>query len=103
MFNRKRERESGQLLSPDKVESKIAVSTREAASLSGISERTIQQYVAAKLLPSRKIGGRRLILLRDLEKFLRRDQPYSVSTQDAVHDSGPQGVQPQTPEEGFGK
>jgi excisionase family DNA binding protein len=103
MLDQKRERESLQLLSSDNPQAKIAVGTREAASLSGISERTIQQYIAAKLLPARKIGKRRLILLRDLEKFLRKDQPYSISTPNALPKSASEGAQSQNAGEGCGK
>jgi len=61
---------------------KLAVDTREAARLLGVSSRTIQNYIAAKLLPSRKIGRRTVIRLRDLEAFLRSDQPSPVPTRE---------------------
>lgn len=102
MFNKTRESESLQLPTSE-TPSKLAVSTRKAADLLDISERTIQQYIAAKLLPARKIGGRRLILVRDLEKFLRKDQPYSISTANALPESASEGVQSQNAEEGCGK
>lgn len=54
---------------------KLAVSITEAAHLLSCSPRTIQSYVALKVLPSRKIGRRRLIPVRALESFLRQDQP----------------------------
>jgi excisionase family DNA binding protein len=54
---------------------RLAVDTREAAHMLGVSPRTIQNYLRAKILPSRRIGKRRLILVRSLEQFLRRDQP----------------------------
>jgi hypothetical protein len=41
----------------------------------GISPRTLQNYVWAKRFPSRKIGRRTVVLVRDLELFLREDQP----------------------------
>jgi excisionase family DNA binding protein len=53
----------------------LAYTMNEAAALSRLSRRTLELYVAQKLLPSRKIGKRRLILRRDLENFLKRDQP----------------------------
>jgi hypothetical protein len=39
----------------------------------GISPRSLQNYVAAKLLPARKIGRRTVIPVRALEVFLRTD------------------------------
>jgi len=52
---------------------KLAVSTREAAQMLSVSSRTIQNYIAAKLLPARKIGRRTVIPIRALELFLRSD------------------------------
>jgi hypothetical protein len=54
---------------------KLAVGIREAATMLSISPRSIQNYVAAKLLPARKIGRRTVISVRALEAFLRSDQP----------------------------
>ena len=53
----------------------LAVDTREAARLLSVSPRTIQNYIAAKLLPARKLGRRTVISVRALESFLRTDQP----------------------------
>lgn len=41
----------------------------------GISPRSIQNYVRVKTLPARKIGRRTVIRVRDLEVFMRADQP----------------------------
>jgi hypothetical protein len=57
---------------------KLAVSVRDAAAMLGISSRSIQNYVAAKILPGRKIGRRTVIPVRALENFLRADQPSPV-------------------------
>jgi excisionase family DNA binding protein len=57
----------------------LAVDTREAARLLSVSPRTIQNYIAAKLLPARKIGRRTVISFRALENFLRADQPSPAS------------------------
>jgi len=54
---------------------RLAVSVREAAAMLSLSSRSIQNFIAAKRIPARKIGRRTLILVRDLEAFLRRDQP----------------------------
>jgi excisionase family DNA binding protein len=52
---------------------KLAVDIREAAQMLSVSPRTIQNYIAAKLLPGRKIGRRTVIPVRALEAFLRSD------------------------------
>ena len=52
---------------------KLAVGIREAAHMLSVSPRTIQNYIAAKLLPARKIGRRTVIPVRALEAFLRTD------------------------------
>lgn len=56
-------------------DTKLAVSLREAAEMLSLSSRSIQNYIAAKKIPARKVGKRTLILVRDLEEFLRKDQP----------------------------
>jgi excisionase family DNA binding protein len=58
---------------------KLAVDTREAARLLSVSPRTIQNYIAAKLLPARKLGRRTVISVRALKNFLRTDQPSPIS------------------------
>jgi excisionase family DNA binding protein len=52
---------------------KLAVSVREASVMLSVSPRTIQNYIAAKLLPARKIGRRTVVTVRALEAFLRTD------------------------------
>jgi len=54
---------------------KLAVGIREAASMLGVSHRTVERFIAARLLPSRKIGRRRVVLIAEVELFLRHDQP----------------------------
>jgi len=54
---------------------KLAVNLREGAAMLGISARTLQNFIWARRFPSRKIGRRTVILVRDLELFLRKDQP----------------------------
>lgn len=54
---------------------KLAVSTGEAASMLSLSLRSIQNLIALKRIPARKVGRRTLILVRDLDEFLRKDQP----------------------------
>ena len=54
---------------------RIAVSVREAAAMLSISPRSVQNYIAAKMIPARKVGRRTVLLVRDLHAFLRKDQP----------------------------
>jgi excisionase family DNA binding protein len=51
----------------------LAVNVAEAARRLGVSPRTLATLIASKELPSRKIGRRRVIPVRSLEDFLRRD------------------------------
>lgn len=52
---------------------KILVSIKEAAELLSVCPRTILNLIAAKQLPSRKAGRRRLVPRNALEQFARRD------------------------------
>ncbi len=52
---------------------RLAVSVREAAAMLSISPRSVQNYIAAKVLPARKIGRRTVIPVEALEGFLRSD------------------------------
>jgi excisionase family DNA binding protein len=70
----------------DSKNDRLAVDVREAAYRLSVSPRTIQNYIHAKLLPSRKFGRRTLIPVRALENFLRTDQP-SPGTEVARADS----------------
>jgi excisionase family DNA binding protein len=53
----------------------LTVDTREAARRLGISRRLVQLFIARGELKSRKLGRRRLIPLKALQNFLRRDHP----------------------------
>jgi excisionase family DNA binding protein len=53
----------------------LAVDLAEASRLSTLSRRTLENYIRVKRLRARKVGRRTLILMRDLEAFLRSDQP----------------------------
>jgi excisionase family DNA binding protein len=52
---------------------RLAVDIPEAARMLSVSPRTIQNYIAVKLLPALKIGRRTVIPVRALEAFLRTD------------------------------
>jgi excisionase family DNA binding protein len=58
----------------------LAVPIAEAARRLSLSPRTVASLVATKELPSIKVGRRRLITLRALEAFLRRDHPSGNDT-----------------------
>lgn len=51
----------------------LACNVTEAARRLGVSPRTVATLIARKELPSRKIGRRRVIPVRALQEFLRRD------------------------------
>jgi len=51
----------------------IAVNIPEAARRLSISPRTVASLIAEKILPSRKIGRRRVVPVRALNEFLRQD------------------------------
>jgi hypothetical protein len=54
---------------------KLAVDLKTASAMCALSRRTLENYIRSKRLRSRKIGRRTLVLVRDLENFLRHDQP----------------------------
>ena len=58
---------------------RLAVGMAEAARMIDLSKRQVENYVSLKLLPSKKLGRRRVILVSDLKKFLASDKP-STST-----------------------
>lgn len=61
----------------------LAYSLTQAARVSGISRRGLEMHIAARRLRSRKIGGRRVVLRRDLVAFLDHDQPLVAPGQRA--------------------
>jgi len=65
----------------------LAVSISEAARRLGVSERTIATLLARKELPSRRIGRRRVVLVTELERFLRRDHGTSATPARAKKDN----------------
>ena len=57
---------------------RISVSAREAAEMLGVSKSTVYNLMADGRLPFIKIGQRRLIMIKDLEDFLKSNrQPRS--------------------------
>jgi excisionase family DNA binding protein len=59
-------------------ENKLLVSRIEAAQLLSISERGVDYLISANRLPTRRIGGRVLISVADLRKYVRGDHPEPI-------------------------
>ena len=51
---------------------RLALSSREAATTLGVSERTLFSWTASGLLPRVKIGGRVMFRVADIEALLSR-------------------------------
>lgn len=66
----------------------LAVNTHEAARMLSVSPRTIQYFIAAKLLTARKIGRRTVIPVQSLEVFLRSDHASPVQVARSVAEAG---------------
>jgi len=66
---------------PPLTAERLAVSRREAATMLGISERSLDNWTKAGKLTARKIGARVLYPVQSLQEFLNTD-----STDVAVHD-----------------
>jgi len=52
---------------------RLALSIRETAEQLGVCERTVHTLIARGELRTRRIGRRRVVLVSELENFLRRD------------------------------
>jgi excisionase family DNA binding protein len=59
-------------------EDKLLVSREEAAQLLSISQRALDYLVSSKRLPARRIGGRVLIPMADLRRYVRSDHPERI-------------------------
>ncbi len=59
-------------------ENKLLVSRIEAAQLLSISERGVDYLISTNRLPTRRIGGRVLISVADLRKYVRGDHPEPI-------------------------
>jgi excisionase family DNA binding protein len=57
---------------------KLLVSRGEAAQLLSISQRGLDYLIANRKLPTRRIGGRVLIPVADLRKYVRGDHPERI-------------------------
>jgi excisionase family DNA binding protein len=60
------------------AEAKLLVSRVEAAQLLSISQRGLDYLIANRRLPTRRIGGRVLIPVADLRKYVRGDHPENI-------------------------
>ena len=63
------------VVAPD---AKLLVSREEAAQLLSISQRGLDYLIANRRLPTRRIGGRVLIPVADLRKYVRGDHPERI-------------------------
>jgi excisionase family DNA binding protein len=54
---------------------RLAVDLETAAQMLSLSRRTLENFIRMKRITARKIGRRTVVRVRDLEIFLRRDQP----------------------------
>jgi excisionase family DNA binding protein len=57
----------------------LAVSLKEAGRRLSVCERTVVNLINSKELRSLKIGRRRVVRIKDLEDFLRRDHPIPIT------------------------
>jgi hypothetical protein len=66
------------------LDGRLLCSVEQAARALCLSTRTVNAYLAAKILGSRKIGRRRLIVVTSLRAFASKDQkglsPWSGAT-----------------------
>lgn len=70
----------------------LLISKREAASMLGLSVRTLENLISIKELPARRIGSRCLIERHVLEKFARRD--HQTGQERKGNDDAGQNPQP---------
>jgi excisionase family DNA binding protein len=54
---------------------KICVSVNEAAAMLSVCRRTLEHYMNSGVLPSRKLGKKRLIKVVDLQKLVSSNRP----------------------------
>ena len=59
---------------------KLLVSRREAAGIVSLSIRSIDNLLASKQLPFRKIGTRTLIPIEELQRFAGKDHPKRMAS-----------------------
>jgi len=65
--------EESKMQSQPQTQTPILVSKRDAAALLGVCQRTIDNYIASKELPCRRLGRRTLIPYSAVVAFSRRD------------------------------
>ncbi|HUX66892.1 MAG TPA: helix-turn-helix domain-containing protein [Terriglobales bacterium] len=57
----------------------IAVRPAAAATMIGCTRRSVDRLLASGALPSVRIGGMRLIRVRDIHALLRSDRPHAIT------------------------
>ena len=69
--------------SPASVEvapmNELLVSHEEAAQILSISKRSVEYLIAARHLPTRRIGTRALIPIEEVRRFARFDHPERIA------------------------
>lgn len=66
----------------------ILISKKQAASILGVSLRSIDYLTASDALPTRRIGRRVLIPVAAIEKFAKQDHPAALGTKARQDHSG---------------
>jgi excisionase family DNA binding protein len=61
------------------IPARLLYPKREAATLLGISKRSVDHLISAKRLASRRVGKRNLIPLDELKRFARGDRPEFIT------------------------
>ncbi len=77
------------------MDQQLLVSKREAAAMLGLSVRTLENLIALRELPARRIGRRCLIERQVLERFARRDHRTQQERKGNEDASQSLSVQPQ--------
>lgn len=67
----------------------LAISIEEAANLSSISRRTLYNLLRDGAIQSRKVGRRRLVIVRSLRAYLEHDDAEAASPRGRIDPAAP--------------
>jgi excisionase family DNA binding protein len=56
----------------DTIDSRITLTVAEVAEATGLAQRTVRRHINSGRLPSKLVGGRRLVKVGDLRAFIDR-------------------------------